>query len=192
METMVQECACTVDSAVQQWKKSHAAVNDLGKLQVAEVEALVRTAIENNEQHEAEIASSRAVAEEHASNSSKDITQDIDNLLDEVRNSSSRVVSTVEAHFAVLQQLQENHSSQAAGINKHADNAFQSSYKDYEPIGETPVRSEPDVPSKGTIESLRAMPMESLMNEFRENPPYESSKEPKPSLIPRSPLATLN
>ena len=64
--------------------------------------------------------------------------------------------------------------------------------QDYEPTGETPVRSEPNVPSKGTIESLRAMPMETLVNEFRENHPYESSKEPEPSLIPRSPLATLN
>ncbi|RLN04146.1 hypothetical protein C2845_PM13G25800 [Panicum miliaceum] len=206
METMLQECACTVDSAVQQWKKSHAAVNDLSKKHVTEVEALVRQAdysslpsvlnmrsqVENNEQHEVEIASSGAVAEEHAANSSKDITQDIDHLLEESRKSSSRVVSTVEAHFAELQQLQENHSSQAAGINMHADKAFQSSYKDYEPTGETPVRSEPNLPCKGTIESLRAMPMETLVNEFRENHPYESSKEPKQSLIPRSPLATLN
>ena len=38
-------------------------------------------------------------------------------------------MSTVEAHSAELQQLQENHSSQAAGVNKHADKAFQSSYK---------------------------------------------------------------
>jgi hypothetical protein len=37
-----------------------------------------RAAIENNEQHEAEIASSRALAEEQASNSSKEILQDID------------------------------------------------------------------------------------------------------------------
>jgi kinesin family protein 11 len=36
------------------------------------------------------------------------------------------------------------------------------------------------------------MPIESLMDEFRENHPYESNKEPKPSLIPRSPLATIN
>jgi kinesin family protein 11 len=34
--------ACTVDSAVQQWKTSHAAVNDLSRKQVAEVEALLR------------------------------------------------------------------------------------------------------------------------------------------------------
>ncbi|AQK51620.1 kinesin-related protein8 [Zea mays] len=78
METMLQECACTVDSAVQQWKKSHAAVNDLSRKQVAEVEALVRTAIENNEQHELEVASSRAVAEEDASNNSKDIAQGVE------------------------------------------------------------------------------------------------------------------
>ncbi|KAJ1269639.1 hypothetical protein BS78_07G227200 [Paspalum vaginatum] len=191
METMLQECACTVDSAVLQWKKSHAAVNDLSRKQVAEVEALARAAIESNKQHEVEIASSRAVAEEHTSNSSKNITQDIDNLLDEARSSSSRVVSTVEAHLAELQQLQERHSSQAAGINTHAEKAFQDSYRDYEPTGETPVRSEPDVPSKGSIECLRAMPMETLMDEFRENHPYESSKEPKPTQL-RSPLATIN
>jgi kinesin family member 11 len=38
-------------------------------------------------------------------------------------------MSTVEAHLAELQQLQEKHSSQAAGINTHADEAFQNSYK---------------------------------------------------------------
>jgi len=56
------------------------------------------------------------------------------------------------------------------------------------------VRSEPDVPSKGTIESLRAMPMENLLEEFREINSYESleEKELKPSLIPRSPLVQLN
>jgi hypothetical protein len=37
-----------------------------------------RTAIENNEQHEVEIASSRAVAEEDASNNSNDIAQGIE------------------------------------------------------------------------------------------------------------------
>ncbi|KAM0877192.1 hypothetical protein ACQ4PT_035653 [Festuca glaucescens] len=192
METIMQECACTVDSAAQQWKKSHAAVNDLCTKQVAEVEALVRGAIENNKQHEEEIASSRSLAEEQASNSSKEILQDIDNLLDQARDSSSRVVSTVEAHLVEIEHLQENHSGQAAGVNSHAEKAFQSSYRDYEPTGETPMRSEPEVPSKGAIELLRAMPIESLMNEFRENHPYESNKEPKPSLIPRSPLATIN
>jgi len=192
METIMQECACTVDSAAQQWKKSHAAVNDLCTKQVAEVEALVRGAIENNKQHEVDVASSRALAEEQASDSSKEILQDIDNLLDQARNSSSRVVSTVEEHLVEIEHLQENHSVQAAGVNSHAEKTFQSRYRDYEPTGETPMRSEPEVPSKGAIESLRAMPIESLMDEFRENHPYESSKEPKPSLIPRSPLATIN
>jgi len=107
-----------------------------------------------------EVASSRDVAEEDASNSGKDIAQGIEStflaldlfvlvisthsslsdlgvlihhfasdLLEEARNSSSRVVSTVEAHFAELQKLQESHSSQAAGINMHADKTFQNSYK---------------------------------------------------------------
>lgn len=66
--------------------------------------------------------------------------------------------------------------------------------QDYEPTGKTPIRCDPDVPTKGTIESLRAMPMETLIEEFRENNSYESFevKELKPSLIPRSPLAQLN
>jgi hypothetical protein len=37
-----------------------------------------RTAIENNEQHEVEVASSRAVAEEDTTNSSKDIAQGVE------------------------------------------------------------------------------------------------------------------
>lgn len=66
--------------------------------------------------------------------------------------------------------------------------------QDYEPSGTSPVRAEPEVPTKGTIESLRAMPMEALLEEFRENNSYESFevKEVKPSLIPRSPLTQLN
>ena len=66
--------------------------------------------------------------------------------------------------------------------------------QDYEPSGTTPIRSEQDVPSMGTIESLRAMPMEALVEEFRENNSYESfePKELKPSLIPRSPLSQIN
>lgn len=66
--------------------------------------------------------------------------------------------------------------------------------QDYDPTGTTPTRCETEVPSKATIESLKAMPMESLSEEFRENNSYESFevKELKPSLIPRSPLTQLN
>lgn len=66
--------------------------------------------------------------------------------------------------------------------------------QDYECTGTTPTRCESEVPTKGTIESLRAMPMETLLEEFRENNSYESFdvKELKPSLIPRSPLSQIN
>lgn len=66
--------------------------------------------------------------------------------------------------------------------------------QDYEPTGATPVRCETDVPSKGTIEALCTMPMDALLEEFRENNPYESvdAKDLKPSLIPRSPLVERN
>lgn len=79
-------------------------------------------------------------------------------------------------------------------INKHVFVASSLVLQDYEPSGTTPIRCEPDVPTKGTIESLRSLPMEALLEEFRENNPYESNdvKELKPSLIPRSPLTQLN
>ncbi|RRT78373.1 hypothetical protein B296_00001652 [Ensete ventricosum] len=93
----------------------------------------------------------------------------------------SETISWLVPIFLYRTKLQEEHES-------HCRMTLQ----DYEPTGETPVRSEPDVPSKGMIECLRAMPMETLLEDFRENHPYESSKESKPTLIPRSPLAQRN
>ncbi|CAF1700169.1 unnamed protein product [Brassica napus] len=58
----------------------------------------------------------------------------------------------------------------------------------------TETRSEPDVPTKATIESLQAMPMEALVEGFRENNSYESfaAKESKPQQLTRSPLSQVN
>ncbi|KAF7147454.1 hypothetical protein RHSIM_Rhsim03G0073800 [Rhododendron simsii] len=108
--------------------------------------------------------------------------------------SVSGILSAVKAHATTLEVLRENHSGQSASIEQKALDTFQQKYMDYEPTCTTPIRSEPDIPSKGTIESLRAMPMESLVEEFRENHSYESFevKGLKPSLIPRSPLTQLN
>jgi len=66
--------------------------------------------------------------------------------------------------------------------------------QDYDPTGTTPIRCESEVPSKASIESLCTMPMDALIEEFRENHPCDSvdEKESRPSLIPRSPLAELN
>lgn len=66
--------------------------------------------------------------------------------------------------------------------------------QDYEPTGNTPVRCDTDIPSKVAIESLRSTPMETLMEEFRENNAAESIdvKKAKISHTPRSPLAEIN
>ncbi|KAK7284841.1 hypothetical protein RJT34_19594 [Clitoria ternatea] len=103
------------------------------------------------------------------------------------------VFNTGRTHARRLEAFREDHAGQAASIEQKAFETFQE-YRDYEPNGSTPVRCEHDVPTKGTIESLRTLPMEALLEEFRENHPYESSdvKELKPSLIPRSPLSQLN
>lgn len=72
--------------------------------------------------------------------------------------------------------------------------AFSYIVQDYEPTGNTPTRSEPEIPSKGSIESLRAMPMEALLDEFRENHSYDSFevKETRLPHLPRSPLTQIN
>ncbi|CAL5389225.1 unnamed protein product [Camellia sinensis] len=110
------------------------------------------------------------------------------------RGSISGILATVEAHANILEVLGVDHSVQSTSIEQKAVDTFQQKYMDYEPTGTTPIRCEPDIPCKGTIESLRAMPMEALLEEFRENHSYESFevKESKPSLIPRSPLIQLN
>lgn len=71
---------------------------------------------------------------------------------------------------------------------------FSLNIQDYEPTGSTPIRCEPEIPSNGTIESLRAMPMDTLMEEFRENHSSElhDVKESKVSQIPRPPLTQIN
>ncbi|XWS66648.1 hypothetical protein CRYUN_Cryun05aG0218600 [Craigia yunnanensis] len=107
---------------------------------------------------------------------------------------TARILDSVKAHGKSLETFQDDHSSQATSVKQREEETFLHRYMDYEPSGTTPIRSEQDVPSKGTIESLRAMPMEALVEEFRENNSYESfePKELKPSLIPRSPLSEIN
>ncbi|ONK57135.1 uncharacterized protein A4U43_C10F16970 [Asparagus officinalis] len=191
MELVLQECENTVNAACQQWKKIHASVNEMSSKHVVDMDALIRNAIESNEQHDSEVASARSIAEEDACKNSKDIQHHLESIMEYDKESNKGTLTEIEIHAETLQQLQEDHRSWASDVNEYAENTFQNTYKDYEPSGETPLRSEPNVPSKGTIESLRAMPMDTLLEEFRENNPYESSKE-KPSQIPRSPLIQLN
>uniref|UniRef100_A0A1D1YQW4 Kinesin-related protein n=1 Tax=Anthurium amnicola TaxID=1678845 RepID=A0A1D1YQW4_9ARAE len=192
MEMMLQKCVGTVESASKQWKDTNISVKDLSGRQAASMGEILRTATESIDQHDLEIASARNAAEADVMKSSEDILRHFEGVSEHEQESSSRMMAAVEAHAALLRELHEDHAAQASEIERESQRTFQGRFKDYKPTGETPVRSEPEVPSKGAIESLRAMPMEALLEEFRENHPYESSKEPRPSLIPRSPLTQLN
>ncbi|KAJ6425584.1 hypothetical protein OIU84_026208 [Salix udensis] len=140
------------------------------------------------------LANARVTAEQDVAKNSEDVLNHIDGLSEEEQGSVSKILEAVKAHSNTLEIFREDHSGEAAAIDDRAKETFDQQYMDYEPTGATPSRSEPDVPSKGTIESLRAMPVENLLDEFRENNSYESFevKELKPSLIPRSPLVQLN
>ncbi|XP_058088243.1 kinesin-like protein KIN-5C [Magnolia sinica] len=194
MELLLQQCITNADAASRHSKKTHESVNKTSSKHVVAMETLVRVATESNEQHDLEIVSARAAAEQDVAENSGAILHHFESVSEREQESVSGIMAVVEVHMGTLQKLAEDHCAQVAEIEHQAQNSFQDRYMDYEPTGNTPMRCEVDVPSKATIESLRAMPMESLVEEFRENHPYGGSagKEPKPSMIPRSPLVQLN
>ncbi|KAK1288108.1 hypothetical protein QJS10_CPB19g00413 [Acorus calamus] len=192
MELLLQQCTSNADGASKHWKKTHESINRMSSNHVMAMEEIVRNAIESSEQHDLEIGSSGAEAVDNVVKNSEDIQRHIENLTEYEVETASGIIANVKSHLGTLKDLEDDHASRTTEIVRHAQNTFQDTYMDYEPSGETPTRCDPDVPSKGTIESLRAQPMEVLLEEYRENHPYESSKELKPSLIPRSPLIQLN
>ncbi|KAG5243976.1 kinesin-related protein [Salix suchowensis] len=194
LESLLQQCVSTAGSAFEHWQKTHDSVNNMGNNHVSELVLLTRNVSESIEQHDAEVDSARVTAEQDVAKNSEDILKRIDSVSDVERGSVSKILDAVKAHANVLETFREDHSGKSAAIEDRAQETFEQRYMDYESTGTTPVRIEPDVPSKGTIEALRAMPMENLLEEFRENNSYESMelKELKPSLIPRSPLVQLN
>ncbi|XP_055812305.1 kinesin-like protein KIN-5C [Solanum dulcamara] len=194
MELLMQKCVSTTETALKRWQSTHELVKDMGNQHVSTMHSVVGSICDSNEQHVTEFDSTREAAEEDVKRNSEDIIKSIDGLSGEERGSISDILGTASAHSETLDELKKDHSTQSTSIEQKALETFQQKFMDYEPTGTTPIRSEPDVPSKGTIESLRAMPMETLLEEFRENNSFESFqvKELKPSLIPRSPLSLIN
>ncbi|XP_068661663.1 kinesin-like protein KIN-5C isoform X2 [Aristolochia californica] len=195
MEGLLQQSVGTGDNASKHFKKTIEAINEMGSRSVLAMDSCVRNAVIANAQHDSEISSARYVTEAETAKNSDDMLQHFERVLQRERQSNSGIVEAVGAHSDTLQNLQEGHASKVMEIEQHARNTLQHQYMDYEPSGTTPSRCDTDVPSKLVIESLRAMPMEALLEEFREKHPHTSAtKEPKPSpsLIPRLPLAHLN
>ncbi|KAG8374100.1 hypothetical protein BUALT_Bualt11G0095800 [Buddleja alternifolia] len=194
MELLLQKCVNSTDTALKRWQKTQDSLNDMANQHASTIASHVRDIYYINEQHDAEIESARVMVEDDIKKSSEDIILRFDGLSEQERLSVSEILTTSRSHSETIEHLRTYHSQQSACIEKHAIDTFRQKYMNYEPTGTTPIRSEPDIPSKGTIESLRAMPMESLQEEFRENHSYESFqvKELKPTLIPRAPLSQIN
>ncbi|KAK2400965.1 kinesin protein KIN-5D [Trifolium repens] len=153
-----------------------------------------RDATDSNMQHDIEINSARVTAEEDVAKNSDDVLQRFDDMSVQERGSISGMLNVVKTHVDTLETFREDHSGLTNSIEEKSRETFQQKYRDYEPSGTTPIRHELEVPSKATIESLQSLPMETLIEEFREKNSYESLdiKELKPSLIPRSPLSQVN
>ncbi|KAG9459064.1 hypothetical protein H6P81_003572 [Aristolochia fimbriata] len=195
MEGLLQHSVGAADNASKHFKKTIEAINEMGSEHVSAMDSCVRTAMDANVQHDSEISSARDVAEAECDKSSEDMLQSFDRVLEHEMQSNSRIMEAVGAHTNTLQKLEEDHGAKVMEIEEHARETFQNQYADYEPSGTTPSRCDTDVPSKVAIESLRTIPIEALLEEFRENHPCPTAtKDSKqsPSLIPRPPLAHLN
>ncbi|KAI3434029.1 Kinesin motor domain-containing protein [Psidium guajava] len=194
MELLLQQCVSTAESASKHWDSTREAICEMGNDHVSSMRSHIRDVSDGNEQHDVEIGAARDAAQQDAVKCSEDFIKHVDGVSVQEREFISGILQTVQAHMQLLESFREDHSGKASSVREKAEETFQHRYMDYEPSGATPIRCDPEVPTKGTIESLRAMPMESLVEEFRENNSYESfdGKDLKPSLIPRSPLTQIN
>ncbi|XP_052172781.1 kinesin-like protein KIN-5C [Diospyros lotus] len=194
VELLLQQCENTVEKASKHWKMIHDSIKEMNSQHSSTLVSLARNVSDNNELHCTEIGLARAAGEEDVTKNSEDIIRHFDNVSEQECECISGILAAVKDQANTLEVLREDHSAQSGSIEQKAVDAFQHKLLDYEPTGTTPTRCEPDIPTKGAVESLRAMPIESLVEEFRENHPCDSFelKEPKPSLIPRSPLIQLN
>ncbi|KAL3646890.1 Kinesin-like protein KIN-5C [Castilleja foliolosa] len=197
MELLLKKCINSADTALEQWQKTQESLNDMGNQHASTIVSHVRDMWYSNEQHDAEIGSARVIVEEDIKTDSENMFNWFDGFSEQENSSVSKISAvTSRTHSETLGNLRRDHSKQLSCIEQHASDTFSQKYMDYEPTGTTPIKYESDIPSKGTIESLRAMPLEILEEEFRENNSYESFhlKEPmlKPTLIPRSPLLQIN
>ncbi|KAK2400964.1 Kinesin-like protein KIN-5C [Trifolium repens] len=194
MEELLQQSINTAQSAFENTKKTHEVINEIGAKHISEAVSLIRDATDSNMQHDIEINSARVTAEEDVAKNSDDVLQRFDDMSVQERGSISGMLNVVKTHVDTLETFREDHSGLTNSIEEKSRETFQQKYRDYEPSGTTPIRHELEVPSKATIESLQSLPMETLIEEFREKNSYESLdiKELKPSLIPRSPLSQVN
>ncbi|KAK4749918.1 hypothetical protein SAY87_027367 [Trapa incisa] len=194
MELLLQKSVSTAESALGSWRDIHGAVNQMGTEHVSTLRSFIREISDSNDQHDLEVSAARDTAELDSAKCTDDIIQHVDKESEQQLGIVSGIIDKVKDHAKSLEVFREDHSVEASSINGKAEETFQQRYMDYEPSGTTPVRSETDVSSKGTIESLRTQPVDALLEEFRENNSYEAFevREPKPSLIPRSPLSQLN
>ncbi|RID61728.1 hypothetical protein BRARA_E00857 [Brassica rapa] len=194
MELLLQQSVGHAESAFKHCKTTHESLKEMNSKQVADVSSLVKSACDNNEEHDAEVDSARTAAEKDVAKNSDEIIKQIDRMSEDEKVSVSQILENVKIHEKSLESFQQDHCCQARCIEDKAQETFQQRYMEYEPTGTTPSKSEPEVPTKATIESLRAKPVESLVEAFRENNSYESfaAKESKPQQLTRSPLSQVN
>ncbi|KMZ74969.1 Kinesin-related protein-like [Zostera marina] len=192
IEDVFEHCVAIVDVTSKHGKGTTKSVIEIAKEHLAEADALVSVATESNEQHDCQTTSVCISAEADVSKDSDDIVGFVKGITEHEHKSAFKMFDTLESQSVMLSEFGKDHAVQVEDISRHAENTFQQNYEEYEPSGDTPTRSETDLPSKGEIEALRSMPLDTLLNGFRENHPYVSTKEVKPSLIPRSPLIPKN
>ncbi|GAB2257646.1 hypothetical protein Droror1_Dr00013806 [Drosera rotundifolia] len=194
MEQLVEESMSVAETASKQWKRTHESVNEMSSKQALALGSIVRSVVERHKQHIDEVDTTRYAAEQETVRSTEEIAKQLDCWSESQQKVVDGILSSTKAQEDDLEVFRKDHSGQATLIEKETRETFQERYMEYEQTGLTPEKCEPDIPSAGTLQSLRVMPMDELVAEFRETHPYETTNEKhtKPSFIPRSPFAEVN
>ncbi|CAF1867803.1 unnamed protein product [Brassica napus] len=80
MELLLQQSVGHAESAFKHCKLTHESLKEMNSKQVADVSSLVKSACDNNEQHDGEVESARTAAEEDVTKNSDEIIQQIDGM----------------------------------------------------------------------------------------------------------------
>lgn len=97
------------------------------------------------------------------------VMESIDCSLSVDNDATTRMLSTGASQFQALNDLQNYHSTATNDIQTQADHCFNQEYLEDKPTCTTPRKRSIDIPSKASIETLRAPSIDNLVQEFRDN-----------------------
>ncbi|ERN10743.1 kinesin-like protein KIN-5C [Amborella trichopoda] len=173
MEVFLQKSVNIGEAASKHGTKTYESVKELGRRHFTARDSIVRNAMECNEQHTAEVDQECAMAEKDISKHTDTLVQHIESLTEYEHRINGEIFSALAEQSSALEKLRDDHTASVSEIEQHTECCFQEKYMDYEPTSKTPGKKDVNLPTREAIEGMKTMPFELLVEEFRENHPYD-------------------